>query len=203
MYCIVESNKVVIVAKQFLYRLGIQTAISLIDFKPDIVEISEFNDLDDELTYNKGIRYVIIGEEMLPDTAVFKDLLEKHTEISFLIIGKTPFDVLPENLSQVAEQSRKRDMMDILHTFFQDSTGESPTDEGPEQQQLSEREIEVLKLVAIGYANKEIADQLFISINTVITHRKKITEKLGIKSIAGLTVYALMNNYISSTDVKI
>jgi DNA-binding CsgD family transcriptional regulator len=62
--------------------------------------------------------------------------------------------------------------------------------------QLSSREIEVLTLVARGLSNKVIADQLFISIHTVITHRKNITFKLGIKSIPGLTLYASLNNLV-------
>ncbi len=62
--------------------------------------------------------------------------------------------------------------------------------------QLSVREIEVLTMVAKGFSNKLIADQLFISIHTVITHRKNITSKLGIKSISGLTLYAALNNMV-------
>lgn len=62
--------------------------------------------------------------------------------------------------------------------------------------QLSTREIEVLTMVAKGYSNKLIAEQLFISIHTVITHRKNITSKLGIKSISGLTLYAALNNLV-------
>lgn len=62
--------------------------------------------------------------------------------------------------------------------------------------QLSSREIEVLTLVARGLSNKRIADQLFISIHTVITHRQNITFKLGIKSIPGLTLYAALNNLV-------
>jgi len=61
---------------------------------------------------------------------------------------------------------------------------------------LSERETDVLKLVAKGFSNKEIGEKLFISIHTVISHRKNITKKLGIKSISGLTVYALLNKLI-------
>lgn len=64
--------------------------------------------------------------------------------------------------------------------------------------QLSVREIEILTLIAQGYSNKLIADQLFISIHTVITHRKNITAKLGIKSISGLTLYAALNNMVES-----
>lgn len=67
--------------------------------------------------------------------------------------------------------------------------------------ELSQREIDVLAQVASGHTNKEIADNLNISVNTVLTHRKNITAKLGIKSVSGLSVYAIMNGYISNTDL--
>ncbi|MBK7712373.1 MAG: helix-turn-helix transcriptional regulator [Bacteroidales bacterium] len=65
------------------------------------------------------------------------------------------------------------------------------------QKILSERETEVLKLLSKGLSNKEIADSLNISIHTVISHRKNLTQKTGIKSQSGLTIYALSNNIIS------
>ncbi|MFI3315710.1 MAG: LuxR C-terminal-related transcriptional regulator [Rikenellaceae bacterium] len=61
---------------------------------------------------------------------------------------------------------------------------------------LSPREIEVTKLLVEGLINKEIAVKLSISTTTVITHRKNIFEKLGIKSVAGLAIYAVMKGYI-------
>lgn len=66
---------------------------------------------------------------------------------------------------------------------------------------LSEREMEVLKEVVKGNLNKEIAEHLFISPHTVITHRKNITRKLGIRTVAGLTVYAILNGIINIQDV--
>ncbi|KAA6344739.1 Oxygen regulatory protein NreC [termite gut metagenome] len=65
-----------------------------------------------------------------------------------------------------------------------------------EGKDLSAREIEVLVLIGKGLLNKEIADKLNISLTTVITHRKNIIEKLGIKSVSGLTMYAVMNGYV-------
>ena len=64
------------------------------------------------------------------------------------------------------------------------------------QDDLSEREIEVLTQMVKGFANKEIADNLNISIHTVISHRKNITEKTGIKSLSGLTIYAISRKII-------
>jgi len=61
---------------------------------------------------------------------------------------------------------------------------------------LTQREKDVLILVASGLSNKEVASRLFISIHTVISHRKNLTEKLGIKSASGLTAYAIINKLI-------
>ena len=67
--------------------------------------------------------------------------------------------------------------------------------------ELSAREIEVLVLITQGLINKEIADKLNIGLTTVITHRKNITEKLGIKSVSGLTIYAVMNGYVEADRI--
>lgn len=71
----------------------------------------------------------------------------------------------------------------------------------PAGHELSAREIEVLVLITKGLINKEIADKLNISLTTVITHRKNITEKLGIKSVSGLTIYAVMNGYVEADRI--
>lgn len=76
------------------------------------------------------------------------------------------------------------------------------TNQYSDSHDLSERERDVLILVAKGMANKEIADRLNISIHTVMSHRKNITHKTGIKSVAGLTVYALLNNLLDQSDVE-
>ena len=69
------------------------------------------------------------------------------------------------------------------------------------EHELSVREIEVLVQITKGLINKEIADKLNISLTTVITHRKNITEKLGIKSVSGLTIYAVMNGYVEADRI--
>ena len=66
---------------------------------------------------------------------------------------------------------------------------------------LSQRELDVLRLVALGLLNKEIADKLNISLNTVLSHRKNITAKLGIKSVSGLIFYCITHGYISADEI--
>lgn len=67
---------------------------------------------------------------------------------------------------------------------------------------LSQREKEIITCVAKGMTNKEIADSLFLSIHTVTTHRRNITNKLQIHTPAGLTIYAIVNNLIKIQDIK-
>lgn len=69
--------------------------------------------------------------------------------------------------------------------------------------ELSDREKEVIGCVAKGMTNKEIALTLNISIHTVISHRKNISQKTGIKSVSGFVVYALLNNLVTQTEIKI
>lgn len=61
---------------------------------------------------------------------------------------------------------------------------------------LSTRETDVLRAIAKGFTAKEIANELCISVNTVLTHRKNISAKLGIRSVSGLSLYALMNGIL-------
>jgi regulator of cell morphogenesis and NO signaling len=67
---------------------------------------------------------------------------------------------------------------------------------------LSPREREVVSCLAMGLSNKEIASKLNISINTVITHRKNIATKLSIHSVAGITIYAIVNNLVDINSAK-
>ena len=119
-------------------------------------------------------------------------------------------------------QSRSQDCFRVLfylyslesdlerHTFIEDGIlvpvvsrmedeSDAPRGEGGE---LSAREKEILVAVAKGMLNKEIADLYNISIYTVITHRKNITRKTGIKTVAGLTVYALLNHLIDMNSIE-
>ena len=75
------------------------------------------------------------------------------------------------------------------------------TQDKPESIELSNRETDVLVALVKGLTNKEISDKLYISVHTVITHRKNIVRKTGIKSVSGLTVYALLNNLVDESEI--
>lgn len=80
-----------------------------------------------------------------------------------------------------------------------------PTEEKnePSSSGLSEREKEIIVQVVKGLSNKEIAEALFISVNTVMTHRRNISRKLQIRSAAGLTIYAIVNGLVNLDEVQL
>ena len=97
-------------------------------------------------------------------------------------------------LEQVARQNDiTRNITDMV---FKNGMGQNPDT-------LSDREKEVVIALVQGMANKEIADHLCISTNTVITHRRNIARKLQIHSPAGLTIYAILNGLVDISAVKI
>ena len=67
---------------------------------------------------------------------------------------------------------------------------------------LSPRETTIVRLVSMGLTNRQIAEKLFLSTHTVMTHRKNINSKLGIKSVSALTIYAIVNNIITIEEVS-
>jgi len=117
-----------------------------------------------------------------------EDSLRCHTDVEEKVL-------LP--LAEILEDDGMDDMDPTESDPLSQSSGEKS------RNILSEREKEIITEVAKGLTNKEIADKLHISIFTVTTHRKNITQKLGIKTIAGLTVYALMNGFLKQEDIEL
>ena len=78
----------------------------------------------------------------------------------------------------------------------------SDKDQSAENENLSQREKEIIVGVVKGLTNKEIADKLCLSIHTVITHRRNVSRKLQIHSPAGLTIFAIVNGLVELNDIK-
>ena len=103
----------------------------------------------------------------------------------------------PQN--QISVMDPKVVIIEKLTPFIKPASTESGDDNSEE---LTPREKLILENVALGLTNKESASKLFISTHTVISHRKNITRKLHIKSVSGLTVYAILNGIVKMEDVS-
>ncbi len=102
-------------------------------------------------------------------------------------------------VNHIAAKASEETIIEQLQQLLADDGGMS----GEVNKGLSSRETDVLQLIVKGITNKEIADKLSISLNTVLTHRKNITAKLGIKTVSGLTFYAIMNGIISGDEIEL
>jgi DNA-binding NarL/FixJ family response regulator len=85
----------------------------------------------------------------------------------------------------------------LEQVFDADLHAEYSEDANCDPVKISARELEIVRLIAEGFTNKEIGDRLFISTHTVMTHRKNIMNKLGINNTAGLVIYAVQEKLIS------
>ncbi len=93
------------------------------------------------------------------------------------------------------------DPSDIKKIISKISKEDWPCLEEDQVEELSEREKDVLIELVNGFSNKEIAEKLNISTHTVASHRKNITSKIGVKSLAGLTIYSITKGIISLEDL--
>ena len=104
------------------------------------------------------------------------------------------------SINYVYVQASQEVIIEQLKQYF---SGDNTILFNDSNKELSVREVEVLQIIVKGGTNKEIADKLCISLNTVLTHRKNITAKLGIKTVSGLTFYAIMNGLVSGEDIEL
>ena len=124
---------------------------------------------------------------------------KKLRELKLLIIKYLPQDGLHNNqLTATLHDIYENEVWLRQHAMVEDNIFVPAI-----RHALSDREKDVIISLVQGMANKEIADHLCISVNTVITHRRNIARKLQIHSPAGLTIYAIVNGLVDISSVKI
>jgi DNA-binding NarL/FixJ family response regulator len=134
-----------------------------------------------------GIKVIMLT--MLNDRALVQNAMSKGAK-GFLFKNAAPHE-LSEAIRRVA-QGEMFFASEVSMTLLQ----EARPAQNPLLEQLTEREIEILRLVAEGFSSTEIGQKLFISPRTVDTHRNNIIQKLGVQGIAGLVQFALKNKLI-------
>lgn len=122
------------------------------------------------------------------------DLLER-TIVLKLDSEQTEAEESPTSISSWEEKEV------IVETIMKMLSFHSEDSESDPSHKLTRREETIVRLVSMGLTNKQIAQKLFLSTHTVTTHRKNISGKLGIKSVSGLTVYAIVNGIITIEEV--
>ena len=101
----------------------------------------------------------------------------------------------------VPEQQLVRSLLSLQQGAHSEGKNLPPMPDIISRKILTDREIEVMSLIVQGYINKEIAERLNIGLATVITHRKNIMDKLGLRSVSALTIYAVMHGYVDINKI--
>lgn len=191
--------EIAIVEQNTLTALGLQTIIEELLPKAIIRVFPSFERLVDD-TPDMYAHYFVSAQIYFAHTAFF---LERKTKTIVLSGGEQPTLNVIHTLNIHLPQDKLVKGIMALRSSGHDGA-QRPASSYPQhdtEHDLSPREIEVLILITKGFINKEIADKLSISLTTVISHRKNITEKLGIKSASGLAVYAVMHGYIEADSI--
>ena len=184
--------KFAIVDSNMLSALGLETLLEIIMPGISIRVFLKFEDLPQE----EFAHYFVSARIYFEHTEYFQskprrvivlsngENLSRLTGMPILNVGQNESD-LTHQLLQLRDRGHRKE----------DCTLQKKEDS------LSPREQEVLILIVRGMLNKEIADELGIGLTTVISHRKNIMQKLGIHSVSGLTIYAIMNGIIGVDEI--
>lgn len=198
------EKEIAIIDNNSLARLGLESLLEEIVPNVTIRTFASYAELMAD-TPDMFVHYFVSIQIYLEHTTFF--LLKKSRTVVLCneeTQAQLPQDVLSLN-TNLDEQHLVKSILKLHQKGHQNGhpgmTHAPVPTQMPLQNDLSMREIEVLSLVARGFINKEIADKLNISLATVITHRKNITEKLGIKSVSGLTIYAVMRGYVEADSI--
>ena len=189
-----HQPEIAIVEANTLTSLGLKTILERMIPMAVIRTFHSFGELTDD-TPDMYAHYFISAQIYVEHNAFF--LPRKRKTIVFQLSGVPILNIYQ------AEEQLVKDILKLHQHAHHDGypVKDMPPTPPTTGHELSAREIEVLVLITKGLINKEIADKLNIGLTTVITHRKNITEKLGIKSVSGLTIYAVMNGYVEADRI--
>lgn len=213
-----QPFKIIIASPRFLISNGIASFFSVKGFEVKMSPISQ--DGLERLIMNETPDFVLIDDK--------EDVFKIEKTIAFLSFTKPAKSiVLSDSLQQVRFQTLSKvgvkhfisstiseaEMHNLIEAIIQDQPFEDSKINhqisfNPQEEfknicadlNISEREVEIIKLIAEGFINKEIADKLFLSTHTVNTHRKNIMNKLGVSNATGIVIFAVKEKLISPKD---
>lgn len=191
-----RSKQIAIILSDTLQSIGLQSLLT--DYFPP-VEVCWYPTFEafSVLGGNDAFDYYFTSSDCLVLNADF--FLPRRSKTIVLIDGAEGTSL--SNSGHITIKAPQEIIIEQLQQLLAgDTSGNNP---GDTNKDLSIREVDVLQLIVKGITNKEIADKLNISLNTVLTHRKNITAELGIKTVSGLTFYAIMNGIISGDDIEL
>lgn len=196
--------KIAIAEYSALIRYGIESMLKRItEYRVQFIEITRHEDLPE--TLRSCSPDILIINPSFPGCFPAARLREEdgcaRMKCVALIYSATNTPLLRFFDEQINIYDTLDEVKLKLDRMHLQETTDAPDDE-EELQILSSREKEIVVCVVKGMTNREIADKLFLSTHTVITHRRNIARKLQIHSPSGLTIYAIVNKFVELSDIQ-
>ena len=195
-----KRYKIVIVEPSPIVAIGLK---SLIEEMKDFEVTSVVTD-----NCNYYVERIISAD---PDIVILNPTIQDYKSRSNVedIVSRTGCNFVVALVSQLIDDETLKEYHAVLELY--DNTDKisfklkkliNTEKHKEETYELTSREKEILVCISKGMMNKEMAEKLNLSIHTIITHRKNITKKTGIKSVSGLTVFAILNNLIDIQEIE-
>lgn len=190
---------IAVIAPSILMALGMKSILEKII---PMAEVEVFNDVHalEESGMERYFHFFTAAPLFVRHSALFRPYRRR---VILLAGGSVPSELADMRRLNIlrSEEELVRDIMHMHRSVHHDAHDPAPDASAAQGPVLSAREAEVLALIARGHINKEIAQRLGIGLTTVISHRRNLMEKLGIRSVSGLTLYAVTRGYVEADEL--
>ncbi|SBW01215.1 LuxR C-terminal-related transcriptional regulator [uncultured Dysgonomonas sp.] len=196
-----NTKKVLAVAEtSYIIRKGLVYVLSQLSSVGKVVELKEMEDINYQLDILRPDA-VLINPMLLGHTSK-QDIRQQLNLNKNIAIIALVYNIIDEQFYKSYDAVIKiNDSESRIEETLLNCLNKEQATQG-DQEELSDREKEILISVVKGMSNKEIAEHHNISIHTAITHRRNITRKLKVHSISGLTIYAIINKLVDISEIK-
>lgn len=190
-----QNRSIVVISQSDLVLTGLFEVLKG-SLASEVVLLHRGDELIDFQAMNGHILIIATSEEQEKSSSLIRKILVSAQQIQFMTLHLEADSVYSNQTINLFDAPTLicYKVNEVLNSFISDQNKDTDTE-------LTKREIEVLQMVTKGHSNKEIADRLFVSTHTVISHRKNISEKTGIKSASGLTMYAILKKIIDMNEI--
>lgn len=194
------SPRIAIIDSNTLAAIGLK---SILQNVMPIISVDTFNSFEELKSVNADVffHYFVSVNIVLDNRSFF---IANRRKTIVLTSSSNPNSQLSDFHSLCINKPEQELVKSLLHLEqMAHANGRNlpPVPRQSQENTLSDREIEVMSLIVQGHINKEIADKLNIGLATVITHRRNIMEKLNVKSVSALTIYAVTHGYVNIGDI--
>lgn len=195
-----ERPRIAIVDPNTLAILGLKQILQNV---LPIIQVDTFNSFSELTNGNPEayFHYFVATNIVIENRYFFLDHKNKTIVLTASVEPSSQMAGFNSLCINVPEEQLVRSILQLEQYAHAHGRNLPPLPHALQMKILSDREIEVLALIVQGLINKEIADRLNIGITTVITHRKNIMDKLGMKSVSALTIYAVMHGYVDISKI--